>query len=351
MEDQYDNAPTGELLLYETDDGKSRVECRFVDETLWLTQVLMAELFQTTPENILMHLKNIYEEGEVDQSLTTKNFLVVRQEGKRRVQRTIKHYNLEAIIAVGYRVRSNRGVQFRRWATERLSEYLVKGFTMDDERLKNPPVAGNAIPDYFDELLERIRDIRASERRMYLRVQDIFALAADYRPDLKSTTTFFQTIQNKLHFAVTGLTAPEIIYQRADHNKPHAGLTSFKGKTPVKREVTTAKNYLSETEISELNRIVVMWLDYAEDQASRRKQVFLQDWESKLDQFLDFNDRNVLADKGRISKKQADKKAQEEYGKFKAAQRALTEAQAEHDHLQALEAFSVKNSNKKGSAS
>ncbi len=335
--DKLQIAPLGEILLYETEDGKSRVECRFINETLWLTQALMAELFDTTPENVLIHLKNIYEEGELDQISTTKDFLVVRREGKRQVQRSIKHYNLDAILAVGYRVRSNRGAQFRRWATERLREYLIKGFTMDDERLKNPPVAGNAIPDYFDELLERIRDIRASERRMYLRVRDIFALAADYRPDLKSTTTFFQTMQNKLHFAVTGLTAPEIIYQRVDHNKPHAGLTTFKGKSPLKNEVTIAKNYLSEAEISELNRIVVMWLDYAEDQASRRKQVFLQDWETRLDQFLAFNERDVLTHKGRTSKKQADNKAHTEYEQFKAQQRALMEAQAERDNLQTLQ--------------
>lgn len=339
MDKQQPPAPVGELLLYETDDGRSRVECRFVNETLWLTQALMAELFDTTPENVLIHLKNIYQEEELDQNLTSKDFLVVRQEGKRQVQRSLKHYNLDAILAVGYRVRSSRGTQFRRWATERLSEYLVKGFTMDDERLKNPPVANNAVPDYFDELLERIRDIRASERRVYLRVQDIFALAADYRPDLKSTTAFFQTIQNKLHFAVTGLTAPEIIHQRVNHEKPNAGLTHFKGKTPIKREVTTAKNYLEQDEILELNRIVVMWLDYAEDQASRRKQVFLKDWETKLNQFLEFNERDVLSGKGRISKKQADTKAHDEYEQFKVQQRSLIEAQAEQDNLRTLQAI------------
>ncbi len=335
--DKPPEAPTGEFLLYETADGKSRVECRFVDETLWLTQALMAELFQVKIPTINEHLKNIYAEEEVEPEQTIRKFLIVRTEGIKQVKRSIDHYSLDAILAVGYRVRSNRGTQFRRWATERLREYLVKGFTMDDERLKNPPIEKSAVPDYFDELLERIRDIRASERRMYLRIRDIFTLASDYQPNLKTTTQFFQAMQNKLHFAVTGLTAPEIIHQRVDHNKTNMGLTTFKGKTPVKHEVTTAKNYLLEDEIIGLNRIVSMWLDYAEDQASRRKQIFLQDWENKLDQFLEFNERDVLTDKGQVSKKDADSRAHQEYALFKERQRALIEAQAEQEHLQVLE--------------
>ena len=223
-----DSAPHGELLLYVTEDGRTRVECRFEDETLWLTQGLMAELFQTTPQNINLHLKNLYEEGEITESATCKEYLQVRFEGERRVRRTTKQYNLDAVLAVGYRVRSPRGMQFRQWATERLREFLVKGFTMDDERLRNPPVAGSGVPDYFDELLERIRDIRASERRMYLRVKEIFALAADYTPSQPDTTKFFAIIQNKLHYAATGLTAAELIARRADHALPNMGLSTWR---------------------------------------------------------------------------------------------------------------------------
>jgi len=213
-------------------------------------------------------------------------------------------------LAVGYRVRSERGTQFRRWATERLSEYLVKGFTMDDQRLKNPPIEGSGVPDYFDELLERIRDIRASERRMYLRVREIFALAADYAPGQRETTEFFQIIQNRLHFAVNGQTAPELIAGRAGHTRPNMGLTSWKGGVVRKTDVTVAKNYLSQEEIGELNRVVTMWLDFAEDQARRRKQIFLRDWETKLNDFLRFNERPVLGGKGKVTKADADAHAE-----------------------------------------
>ena len=240
-------------------------------------------------------------------------------------------------MAVGYRVRSPRGTQFRRWATERLKEYLVKGFTMDDERLRNPPVEGSGVPDYFDELLERIRDIRASERRMYLRVKEIFALAADYDAAQKSTVEFFKIIQNKLHFAATGHTAAELIARRADHALPNMGLTTWKGETVRKQDVTVAKNYLSEEEIRELNRIVTMWLDFAEDQARRRKQVFLKDWETKLKEFLVFNERAVLSGAGSISKKDADGHAEAEYERFAARRRALLEAEGERTNLKALE--------------
>ncbi len=281
--------PSGEILLYQTADGRTRVECRFADETLWLSQALMADLFQTSPQNITQHLKALYREGEIEERATCKQYLQVRQEGNRRVRRSVKHYNLDAILAVGYRVRSPRGTHFRRWATERLSEYLVKGFTMDDERLKRPPAPGLGVPDYFDELLERIRDIRASEARMYLRVREIFALAADYDPAREETTTFFRIMQNKLHFAATGLTAAELIAARADHAQPNMGLTSWKSGRVAKADVTVAKNYLAADEIGELNRIVVMWLDFAEDQARRRKQVFLRDWQTRLDDFLRLN--------------------------------------------------------------
>jgi hypothetical protein len=258
------------------------VECRFAGETVWLTQALIAELYGKDVRTINEHLQNLFEEGELDPAATIRKFRIVRREGEREVTRLIDHYNLDGILAVGYRVRSPRGVQFRRWATERLSEYLVKGFTMDDERLKNPPVQGAGVPDYFDELLERIRDIRASEKRMYLRVRDIFALAGDYSPGSQETTAFFQTIQNRLHFAATGMTAPELIASRADHAKPNMGLTSWKGGAVRKADVTIAKNYLNQDEIGELNRIVTMWLDFAEDQARRRKQVRSEEHTSEL---------------------------------------------------------------------
>ena len=304
---------TGEVILYPTEDGRTRVECRFAGETVWLTQALMAELFGKDVRTISEHLLNLFEEEELDPGATIRKFRIVRMEGDRVVARLIEHCSLDAILAVGYRVRSPRGVQFRRWATERLSQYLVKGFTMDDQRLKNPPVEGSGVPDYFDELLERIRDIRASGRWMYLRVKEIFALAADYRPSDTGSVKFFQIMQNKLHFAASGKTAPELISGRADHTKPNMGLTTWKGSQVQKSDVTTARNYLDHEEIGELNRIVVMWPDDAEDQAKRRKQVFLKDWETKLNKFLQFNDRRVLKDAGRVSKKRADGVAAEQY--------------------------------------
>lgn len=327
----------GEFLLYETEDGCTRVECRFVDDSLWLTQALMADLFQVKVPTINEHLKRLYADGEIQPEATIRQFLIVRQEGTRQVNRSIDHYNLDAILSVGYRVRSQRGTQFRRWATDRLREYLVKGFTLDDERLKNPPIAGSAMPDRFGELLERIRDIRASERRMYLRVREIFAMAADYSPKLPETTQFFRFIQNKLHFAVTGKTAAELIAERADSSLPNMGLTTWKSGSVQKADVTVAKNYLRESEIGELNRIVTMWLDFAEDQARRRKEVFLKDWAEKLDAFLKFNERDVLEGAGRVSKKQADAHAEGQYEQFAAQRRALLEAEGAKFNVRALE--------------
>lgn len=327
----------GEFLLYETEDGRTRVECRFVEDSLWLTQALMADLFQVKVPTINEHLKRLYTEGEIQPEATIRQFLIVRQEGARQVNRSIEHYNLDAILSVGYRVRSQRGTQFRRWATDRLREFLVKGFTLDDERLKNPPVAGSAVPDRFDELLDRIRDIRASERRMYLRVREIFAMAADYSPTLPETTQFFRFIQNKLHFAVTGKTAAELIAERADSSLPNMGLTTWKSGSVQKADVTVAKNYLYEPEIGELNRIVTMWLDFAEDQARRRKEVFLKDWAEKLDAFLKFNERDVLEGAGRVSKKQADAHAESQYEQFAAQRRALLEAEGAEFNVRALE--------------
>jgi hypothetical protein len=324
-------------MLYTTEDGQKRIEVRLEDETVWLTQIGMSELFQTTVANINTHLKNIYAEGELSVAATIKEYLIVRQEGKRRVRRSVKHYDLETILSVGYRVKSLRGTQFRQWATERLKEYIVKGFTMDDERLKNPPVAGSAVPDYFDEMLARIRDIRASERRMYLRVKEIFAMAGDYDPSWSETTKFFSVIQNKLHYAATGLTAAELIQSRADHTLPNMGLTSWKAGEVRKTDVTIAKNYLKEDEIDELNRIVVMWLDFAEDQARRRKQVFMKDWEQKLDEFLEFNERRVLPHAGSVSKKDAEEHARVEYDKFAERRREHKEAIGEAENIKGLE--------------
>jgi hypothetical protein len=333
-----DTAPHGEMILYASEDGQARVECRLSGQTLWLTQAQMAELFGKDTRTINEHLRNIFSEGELDATATIRKFRIVRREASRSVERLVDHYNLDAILAVGYRVRSARGTQFRRWATLQLKEYLVKGFVMDDERLKNPPVRGSAAPDYFDELLERIREIRASERRMYLRVREIFALAADYEPSDPECTRFFQIMQNKLHFAATGMTAAELITSRADHGKPNMGLTTWKGAIVRKGDVTVAKNYLAEPEIDELNRIVGMWLDFAYDQAGRRKQVFLRDWETKLDEFLRFNDRRVLPNAGKVSKAVADEKAAHEYEAFAECRRGFLEEQGEKDALAALQA-------------
>jgi hypothetical protein len=337
--------PLGEIVLYQTADGRTRVECRFADESLWLSQALIAELFQKDVRTINEHLQNLYDEHELDPGPTIRKFRIVRQEGTRQVSREIEHYNLEAILAVGYRVRSLRGTQFRQWATQTLQEYLVKGFVMDDERLKNPPVGDSAVPDYFDEMLERIRDIRASERRVYLRVKEIFTMAADYEPSNHETNRFFQSIQNKLHFASTGMTAAELIVSRVDASKPDLGLTSYKGDEVRKTDVTIAKNYLKEDEIKSLNRIVNMWLDYAEDQALRRKQVFLKDWSIKLDQFLEFNERDVLEGAGKVSKKSADDKAKMEFEQFAKQRRALKEAEGEKANIATLRALLKDNTN------
>ena len=329
--------PQGEVLIYQTDDGKIRLDVRLERETLWMTLSDMADLFQCTADNISLHVKNIFNEGELSPSATTEDFSVVRLEGSRRVSRRLTYYNLDMIISVGYRVKSLIATRFRIWATQRLKEYMIKGFVMDDERLKNPPIKGSLIPDYFDEMLARIRDIRSSERRMYLRVKEIFAMAADYEPSWGETTRFFSVIQNKLHFAATGMTAAEIIHSRSSHQAPNMGLTTWKGAEVRKSDVTIAKNYLKEDEITGLNRIVTMWLDFAEDQAIRRKQVFMRDWEQRLDEFLQFNDRNVLTCAGTISKQQAEDHATSEYEKFEVRRRQYKESLAEADYLRLLE--------------
>lgn len=324
------------LILYTTSDGLSQFVLRELGGQLWLTQAEMAELYQVTPQSITQHIKAIYQELEIDEAATCKEYLQVQTEGGREVKRQLKHYSLPMIVAVGYRVRSSRGTQFRQWATRTLGEYLQKGFVLDDERLKNPPVGTLPAPDHFDELLERIRDIRASEKRVYLRVREIFALAADYQPSFKETTQFFKMMQNKLHFAVTGQTAAEIVYRRADADKPFMGLTHTATGVVRKQDVKTAKNYLLEHEIRELNRIVTMWLDFAEDQAQRKKQIFLRDWAEKLDQFLQFNDRELLQNAGKIRNEQAKAKAFAEYERYSAVQRNHKEQQGEEDIAELL---------------
>jgi hypothetical protein len=302
-----------QFMLYQTEDGQTRIEVRLQDETVWMTQAAMAELYQTTPQNITTHLKAIYKEGELSESATCKEYLQVQQEGSRKVFRTRKFYDLPVIIAVGYRVRSHRGTQFRRWATERLNEYLVKGFTMDDDRLKAGVNIGS---DYFDEMLERIRDIRSSEKRFYQKIRDIYKLAADYDPKAEETLEFFSIVQNKLHFAISGKTAAELISERADATEPNMGLTSWKGAKVRKGDVAIAKNYLNADEIEGLNRIVTMYLDYAEDQAKRHRQIFMRDWRKKLDAFLQFNERDILTNAGKISKAVTDQLAFEQYQIF-----------------------------------
>lgn len=330
--------PTGgEVLVYRTEDGTIRLDVRLEDETVWLTQQMMAELFQSSKQNISHHIQAIYEEGELEPEATVKKYLTVRREGNRDVRRELEYYNLDMIISVGYRVKSLVATRFRIWATQRLTEYIVKGFTMDDERLKNPPVKDAAVPDYFDEMLARIRDIRASERRMYLRVREIFAMAADYEPTWSETSRFFSIIQNKLHFAATGMTAAELIKSRANHLLPNMGLTSWHGGEVRKTDITTAKNYLRAEEIDELNRIVVMWLDFAEDQARRRKRIFMQDWQQKLDDFLRFNERRVLPGAGTVSRKGAEDHARAEYEQFETRRREDREALGAADYVKQLE--------------
>ena len=301
------------ILFYQSEDGTSRIEVRLEEGTVWLPQALIAELYQTTKQNISLHIRNIFEEGELQPEATVKEYLTVQHEGSRAVQRRVAYYNLDMILAIGYRVRSHRGTQFRVWATERLREYLVKGFVLDDIRLKEGRSIG---ADYFDELLERIRDIRASEKRFYQKIRDIYRLAIDYDPKADTTLAFFKTVQNKLHWAITGHTAAELIAERVDARKPNMGLTSWKGAKVRKGDVTVAKNYLNEEEIRNLNRIITMYLDYAEVQAERKQPIYMKDWVQKLDAFLQFNEREILTGSGQVSMEVAKKLALEEYAKF-----------------------------------
>jgi len=313
----------GEILIYQSEDGNTKVEVRMEGESVWLTMNQLADLFQTTKQNISLHIKNIYSEAELQEAATVKEYLTVQQEGNRSVKRALDYYNLDLIISVGYRVNSHRGTQFRIWATQRLREYIIKGFTLDDERLKR---AGQM--NYFDELLNRIRDIRSSEKVFYQKVKDIYTTSVDYNPNQPQTVEFFKIVQNKLLWAVGQKTAAEIIAARADAEKPSMGLTSWSGGKVRKSDISTAKNYLNEEEITALNLLVEQFLAFAEAQAQQRKVMYMQDWIKRLNDILTINEREVLEHAGRIRKELADEMAEKEYEKFKAQQQALEKGES-----------------------
>jgi hypothetical protein len=332
MNDKSNDSPgsPSSLILYQTEDGRSRIEVRLENETVWLTQQLIAELFQTTKQNVGQHLKNIFAEGELQQDSVVKKSFTTAADGK---QYETLFYSLDAIISVGYRVNSLRGTQFRIWATQRLREYIVKGFTLDDERLKGR----DRLADYFDELLARIREIRASERRVYQRIREILALAADYRDGEEETQVFYATMQNKMHYAATGMTAAEIVRRRADASRTNMGLTAWTGGRVLKRDVPTAKNYLDEHEIDTLNRIVVMFLDQAEFRAQRRQDIKMRDWTAFLDKFLRDTELPVLDGAGSVSQEDARSWAEFQYDAFAERRRLLAEQAAEKRYLEDLE--------------
>lgn len=314
---------TGKILIYQNEKGDTKIDVYFEDETIWMTQKSMTQLYQVAKSSISEHIRNIYQDGELEEAATVRKIRTVQTEGSREVTRERDHYNLDMILAVGYRVRSSVGIHFRRWASGILTEYMKKGFALNDERLRNPKEFG---ADYFDELLERIRDIRASEKRLYQKVKEIFALSVDYDSQSQAAQLFFKSVQNKLEYAATGHTAPEIIATRADATKDNMGLTSFKGAKVRKTDVTVAKNYMTHEEISTLNLIVNMYLDYAELQAKQRHPMHMADWEEKLNQFLQFNGREVLQNFGKVRRSVAEALAVKEYEKYDAHRRAIEAA-------------------------
>ena len=332
----------GQFLVYPTEDGRMKIEVRLENETVWLTQQHLAELFQTTKQNISLHLQNIFAEKELDHAATVKESLTVQQEGGRSVQRQVEYYNLDAIISVGYRIKSAVATRFRIWATQKLREYIVKGFVLDDERLKNPDQPF----DYFDELLRRIQDIRTSERRFYQKITDIYATSIDYDPTQQESIEFFQTVQNKMHWAITGQTAAEIIHTRADAAKPHMGLTNWRGVKVRKQDVAIAKNYLNE-ELAALNNLVEQYLVFAEGQALRRVPMHMRDWIAKLHGFLTLNERAILTHAGKISHELAKERAEAEYDKFHVRQIAQAD-QAGGDFDQAVKQLPPPPRRKKG---
>lgn len=333
------NNPTfqGEIVIYQSKDGDTKIDVRFEDETVWLSQAQMAELFQTSRTNVVEHIQHIYEEGELDESSTCRNFRQVRQEGTRQVTREIPHYNLDMIISLGYRVKSAVATQFRRWATERLKEYMIKGFTMDDERLKN--LGGG---NYWHELLERIRDIRSSEKVMYRQVLDLYATSMDYNPKSAESIAFFKMVQNKLHYAAHGHTAAEVIFERANAEKPFMGLTSFSGDFPTMKDISVAKNYLSEDELKILNNLVSGYFDFAEIQAMRHTPMYMSDYVENLDRILSTTGEALLTDAGKVSHAQALEKAKAEYKKYQVQNLSPVE----EDYLQTIRA--IEKAAKKG---
>lgn len=327
-----EHAPRAELVLYATEDGSAQFFLRAEDGSAWLSQSELAELFQTSVPNINIHIKNVLDEGELSEDRTVKDDLIVRTEGARQVRRTVKLYNLDMILAIGYRVKSPRGTQFRQWATTHLKEYLIKGFVMDDERLK-----GSERWDYFDELLQRIRDIRSSEKRFYQKVRDLFALSVDYADDGQATSLFFAEVQNKMFFAVTGHTAAELIVQRAAPNQPNMALTSWKGGRVRKADVTVAKNYLNTDELDQLNRIVSMFLDFAEMRAMQRKDLRMADWRAYVNSFMVFNEQPVLQGNGRMSHQAMTTIVHERYEQFDAERRKAEALEADRAEMRELE--------------
>ncbi|MFA6233322.1 MAG: virulence RhuM family protein [Bacteroidota bacterium] len=329
MNDNELNLPSGAITVYRMEDGRGSVRVRIDGDTTWLQQSAIAELYGTTKQNISLHVRKILAEGELDHDAVVKQYLTAAADGKSYL---VQHYNLDMVLAIGYRVRSDRGTAFRQWATERLREYLVKGFTLDDERLKG----GSGLTDHFDELLARIREIRASEARVYQRIKEIFSLASDYREGEKETQLFFAVMQNKMHFAATGLTAAEIIRKRADAGNVNMGLTSWKGGRVLKRDVGTAKNYLDAPEIDTLNRITVMFLDQAEFRSQRRQDICMRDWDQLLDKFLLDTELHVLPDTGSVSHENAMQWAEEQYDAFAQRRRLTAEDAAEQRYFDDL---------------
>jgi len=328
----------GEIILYQAEDGTTKIEVRLENENVWLTQKMMAKLFQTTPQNITIHLKNIFDEGELKEEATCKDFLQVQNEGSRKIERKQKFYNLDAIISVGYRIKSHIATKFRIWATERLKEYIIKGFTMDDERLKQ--VGGGG---YWYELLNRIRDIRSSEKVLYRQVLDLYATSVDYDPNTPESVEFFKIVQNKLHYAAHGHTAAEVIYQRADSNKPFMGLTVFTGEQPSSKDITVAKNYLNAEELKILNNLVSGYFDFAEIQAMKRKPMYMSDYIKQLDSILSATGEKILQNAGSISHKEALEKAKAEFKKYQVK----TLSPVEKAYLENIKALQ-KNIDKKG---
>ena len=311
MADKIGTDEYGEILIYQTDDGQTNIEVKIEDDTVWLTQQQMSELFQTSRTNVVEHIKHIYEEGELDEISTCRNFRQVRKEGNREVTRQIPHYNLDMIISLGYRIKSVIATRFRQWATKRLKEYMIKGFTIDDERLK-----GNGGGNYWKELLDRIRDIRSSEKVLYRQVLDLYATSVDYNPHSEESVRFFKIVQNKLHYAAHGHTAAEVIYQRADAEKPFMGLTSFAGELPALKDIGIAKNYLEENELKVLNNLVSGYFDLAEINAIEHKSMYMDDYVKQLDSVLSSGNRKLLTGSGSVSHKQALEKAKSEYRKY-----------------------------------